>query len=206
VKTSEKTPLSALKIASLFKEAGFPPGVINVVSGHGLPAGNALASHMDVDKVAFTGSTAVGRRVMEAAAKSNLKKVSLELGGKSPSIVFPDVDLDEAIEGTHKALFFNAGQTCCAGTRTFVHEAIYDEFVKRAVARAKQLKLTSEYNVPSSQGPQVDKIQLDKVMEYIEIGKKEGARLVLGGKATGQGYYVEPTVFADVKDEHRIGM
>jgi aldehyde dehydrogenase (NAD+) len=115
VKTSEKTPLSALKIASLIKEAGFPPGVVNILSGRGLPAGNALASHMDVDMVAFTGSAATGRKVMEAAAKSNLKKVTLELGGKSPCIVFPDVDLDEAIEGTHIALFPNAGQTCSAG-------------------------------------------------------------------------------------------
>jgi aldehyde dehydrogenase (NAD+) len=206
VKTSEKTPLSALKVASLIKEAGFPPGVVNVLSGHGMPSGNALASHMDVDKIAFTGSTPTGKKIMEAAAKSNLKKVSLELGGKSPSIVFPDVDMDEAIEGTHMGLFFNAGQTCCAGTRIFVHESIYDEFVKRAVERAKKLKLTSQDNQPMSQGPQVDKIQYDRIMGYIESGKKEGAKLMLGGKGTGQGYYIEPTVFADVQDNHTIGM
>jgi len=205
VKTSEKTPLSALKIASLAKEAGFPPGVLNVISGHGMPAGNAIASHMDIDKVAFTGSTAVGRKIMEAAAKSNLKKVSLELGGKSPSIVFPDVDMDEAVEGTHMALYFNAGQTCCAGTRTFVHESIYDEFVKRATERARQLKLTSQHDAPMSQGPQIDKIQYDKILGFVETGKKEGAKLLVGGKGTGQGYYIEPTVFADVQDDHVIG-
>lgn len=205
VKTSEKTPLSALKIASLAKEAGFPPGVLNVISGHGLPAGNALASHMDVDKIAFTGSTAVGRKIMEAVARSNLKKVSLELGGKSPVIVFPDVDMDEAIEGTHMALYANAGQNCCAGSRTFVHESIYDEFVKRATERARQLKLTSQDDKTMSQPPQIDKIQYDKILQYVETGKKEGAKLLVGGKGTGQGYYIEPTVFADVKDEYVIG-
>jgi aldehyde dehydrogenase (NAD+) len=206
IKTSEKTPLSALKFAALVKEAGFPPGVINMLSGYGLPAGSALASHMDVDKLGFTGSTATGRKIMEAAAKSNLKKVSLELGGKSPSIVCPDADLDVAIEGTHRALFLNSGQSCAAGTRTFVHESIYDDFVKRAVERAKQIKLSSQDDKTLSQGPQIDKIQYDKIMGYIESGKKEGAKLVLGGKGTGQGYYIEPTVFTDVQDHHTIGM
>jgi len=206
VKTSEKTPLSALKICALAKEVGFPPGVLNVLSGFGMPAGHALASHLDVNKIAFTGSTPTGRKIMQAAANSNLKKVSLELGGKSPAIVFPDVDLDEAIEGTHMGLFFNAGQTCCAGTRTFVHESIYDEFVKRAVERGRQLKLTSEHNTPLSQGPQVDKIQHGKILQYIETGKNEGARLLLGGKAGGNSdsCYIEPTVFADVEDHHVI--
>lgn len=204
VKTSEKTPLSAYKLAALCGEAGFPPGVINVLSGYGMPAGNALASHMDVDKIAFTGSTATGRKIMEAAAKSNLKKVSLELGGKSPSIVFPDVNIDDAVEGTHFGMFFNAGQTCCAGTRTFVHESIYDEFVSRATERAKKLKLSYEQNTPFSQGPQVDKIQHDKIMNYIETGKKEGAKLQIGGLAGPTGYYIEPTIFSDVQDHHTI--
>jgi aldehyde dehydrogenase (NAD+) len=191
-------------MAALIKEAGFPAGVVNILSGYGVPAGNALAAHMDVDKVAFTGSTATGRKIMEAAAKSNLKRVSLELGGKSPSIVMPDVNIDEAVEGTHFGMFFNAGQTCCAGTRTFVHESIYDEFVAKATERAKKLQLSNVSNTPFSQGPQVDKIQHDKIMSYIETGKKEGAKLNIGGKAGTQGYYIEPTIFSDVQDHHTI--
>jgi len=206
IKTSEKTPLSALRIAELIKEVGFPPGVVNIVSGFGPTAGAALAEHMDVDKIAFTGSTAVGRTVMIAAAKSNLKKVSLELGGKSPNIVFPDVDIDEAVEGAHAALFFNCGQCCTAGSRTFVHASIYDEFVRKSVERAKKIAFTKDAKEdPMAQGPVVDHLQHKRVLSYIERGKQDGARLLTGGSAAaGTGFFIHPTVFADVTDDMTI--
>jgi len=187
-------------------EAGFPRGVINALSGFGPTCGQHMAEHMDIDKIAFTGSTATGRRIMQAAATSNLKRVSLELGGKSPNIVFSDVDIDAAVEGAHSAVFFNAGQVCCAGTRTFVHEKIYDEFVKKCVERAQRVKLTKDdHGDPFAQGPQVDDIQFKRVLGYIDKGKKEGAKLVCGGaKVDGAGYYVQPTVFSEVKDEMTI--
>ena len=138
MKPAEQTPLSALRVGELALEAGFPPGVLNLLPGYGPTAGAALARHMDVDKVAFTGSTEVGHLVMKAAAESNLKRVTLELGGKSPNIVFADADMDKAVEGSHFALFFNQGQCCCAGSRTFVEDKVYDEFVERSAARAKK--------------------------------------------------------------------
>jgi aldehyde dehydrogenase (NAD+) len=205
VKTSEKTPLAALKLADLINQAGFPPGVVNVLSGFGDTAGMALASHMDVDKIAFTGSTGTGRKIMKAAAESNLKKVTLELGGKSPAIVFPDVDIDAAVEGTHFALFFNHGQVCCAGSRVFVHESIYDEFVEKSVQRAQKLPLSSGSNTGGALGPVVDRIQHQRVSNYIEKGKQEGARLVAGGtKVESKGTFIAPTVFADVTDDMTI--
>lgn len=207
MKTSEKTPLSALHLASLFKEAGFPAGCVNILNGYGPTAGEALARHMDVDKIAFTGSTATGRRIMIASAESNLKKVTLELGGKSPAIVFPDVNLDEAVAGTSSALFFNAAQCCCAGSRTFVHESIYDAFVAKAREAAKKISLTCVSNDLNSMGPVVDDIQHKRVLHYIEAGKAGGAKLECGGAQPTEGkagYYVEPTVFSNVTDEHRI--
>jgi aldehyde dehydrogenase (NAD+) len=142
---------------------------------------------------------------MEASAKSNLKRVTLELGGKSPNIVFADADMDEAIEGAHFALFFNQGQCCCAGSRLFVEEKAYDEFVEKSVARARQRTVGDPFDPETEQGPQVDDIQFEKVMGYIEAGKKEGAKLVAGGKRVGnRGYFIEPTVFADVKDDMKI--
>jgi len=152
------------------------------------------------------GSTATGRTILRAAANSNLKRVSLELGGKSPNIVFPDVDIDEAVEGAHGALFFNCGQCCCAGSRTFVHESIYEEFVRKSVERAKRLALTRDAKEdPMAQGPVVDDIQFKRVQSYIERGKKEGARLAAGGRvAHGSGFFIEPTVFADVTDDMSI--
>jgi aldehyde dehydrogenase (NAD+) len=186
-------------------EAGFPPGVVNLLPGYGPTAGAAIARHMDVDKVAFTGSTEVGKLVMEASAKSNLKRVTLELGGKSPNIVFADADLDQAIEGAHFALFFNQGQCCCAGSRLFVEEKAYDEFVERSTTRAKRRKVGDPFDPATEQGPQVDRDQYDKVMGYIERGKKEGARLMCGGGRVGdRGYFIQPTVFADVTDDMAI--
>ena len=156
MKPAEQTPLSALRIGELIVEAGFPEGVVNMLPGFGPTAGAAIASHMDVDKVAFTGSTEVGHLIMEAAAKSNLKRVTLELGGKSPNIVFADTDLDEAVEGAHFGLFFNHGQCCCAGSRVFVEEKIYDQFVEKSGARARKRTVGDPFDPKTEQGPQVD--------------------------------------------------
>jgi aldehyde dehydrogenase (NAD+) len=205
MKPAEQTPLTALRVGELIVEAGFPPGVVNLLPGYGPTAGAAIARHMDVDKVAFTGSTEVGHLIMEASAKSNLKRVTLELGGKSPNIVFADADLDQAIEGAHFALFFNQGQCCCAGSRLFVEEKAYDEFVERSTARAKRRTVGDPFDPATEQGPQVDQDQYNKVMGYIERGKKEGARLMCGGGSVGdRGYFIQPTVFADVNDDMAI--
>jgi aldehyde dehydrogenase (NAD+) len=205
MKPAEQTPLTALRVAELITEAGFPEGVVNMLPGYGPTAGAAIARHMDVDKVAFTGSTEVGHLIMEAAAQTNLKRVTLELGGKSPNIVFADADMDAAIEGSHFALFFNQGQCCCAGSRVFVEESAYDRFVERSAARAKDRKVGDPFDPKTEQGPQVDNIQFDKVMSYIDAGKKEGANLVAGGGRSGdRGYFIQPTVFADVQDTMKI--
>jgi aldehyde dehydrogenase (NAD+) len=205
LKPAEQTPLTALRIGELMLEAGFPPGVVNLLPGYGPTAGAAIARHMDVDKVAFTGSTEVGHLIMKAAAETNLKRVTLELGGKSPNIVFADADMDQAIEGAHFALFFNQGQCCCAGSRLFVEEKCYDEFVEKSVARAKKRIVGNPFDKKTEQGPQVDQDQFNKVMSYIDVGKKEKAKLVAGGHRVGdKGYFIEPTVFADVKDDMRI--
>ncbi|MDJ0797051.1 MAG: aldehyde dehydrogenase family protein [Calothrix sp. MO_167.B12] len=205
MKTAEQTPLSALRVGELIIEAGFPPGVVNLLSGYGPTAGAAIANHMDIDKLAFTGSTEVGHLVMEAAAKSNLKRVSLELGGKSPNIVFADADLDAAIEGSHQALFFNQGQCCCAGSRLFVEERCYDEFVAKSVERAQRRVVGDPFDSNTEQGPQVDKEQFDKVIGYIESGMREGARMLCGGHRLGdRGFFIQPTVFTDVKDYMKI--
>jgi aldehyde dehydrogenase (NAD+) len=205
LKPAEQTPLTALRIGELIVEAGFPEGVVNILPGYGPTAGQAIARHMDVDKVAFTGSTEVGHLVMEAAAQSNLKRVTLELGGKSPNIVFADADMNAAIEGSHFALFFNQGQCCCAGSRLFVERKAYDEFVERSVARAKRRTVGDPFDPATEQGPQVDDAQFQKVMQYIEAGRNEGARLMCGGDRSGErGYFIQPTVFADVRDEMTI--
>jgi aldehyde dehydrogenase (NAD+) len=205
MKPAEQTPLSALRIGELIVEAGFPEGVVNMLPGYGPTAGAAIASHMDVDKVAFTGSTEVGHLIMEAAAKSNLKRVTLELGGKSPNIVFADTDLDEAVEGAHFGLFFNHGQCCCAGSRVFVEEKIYDQFVEKSGIRARNRTVGDPFDPKTEQGPQVDHAQFEKIMSYIGSGREEGAKLVCGGERVGeQGYFVQPTVFADVQDDMKI--
>jgi len=205
MKPAEQTPLTALRVGELILEAGFPEGVVNLLPGYGPTAGAAIANHMDVDKVAFTGSTEVGHLIMEASAKSNLKRVTLELGGKSPNIVFADADMDQAIEGSHFALFFNQGQCCCAGSRLFVVDKCYDEFVEKSVARARTRKVGDPFDASTEQGPQVDQAQFDKVLSYIDAGKREGASLLCGGGRWGdRGYFVEPTVFADVQDHMKI--
>lgn len=205
LKTAEQTPLTANYVAALSVEAGFPPGVINVVPGFGPTAGGALASHKDVDKVAFTGSTEVGHIIAKLAAESNLKRLTLELGGKSPNIVFADADLENAVEQSHFGLFFNQGQCCCAGSRIFVEEKAYKDFVEHSVERAKKRTVGNPFDPNNEQGPQVDGEQMKKILGLIESGKKEGAKLCTGGKRVGdKGYFIEPTVFADVKDDMRI--
>jgi aldehyde dehydrogenase (NAD+) len=205
MKTAEQTPLSALRVGELIIEAGFPPGVVNILSGYGPTAGAAIARHMDVDKLAFTGSTEVGHLVMEAAAKSNLKRVTLELGGKSPNIVFADADMDAAIEGAHHSLFFNQGQCCNAGSRLFVEEKCYDEFVAKSVEKARNRSVGDPFDSNTQQGPQIDQDQFDKVMSYIESGMREGASMKCGGHRVGdKGFFIQPTVFADVDNNMKI--
>ncbi|CRK88023.1 CLUMA_CG001809, isoform A [Clunio marinus] len=205
LKPAEQTPLTALYIAALSKEAGFPAGVLNVVTGFGPTAGGAISSHPDIRKVAFTGSTEVGKLIMEAAAKSNLKKVSLELGGKSPLVVFDDVDIDEAVEIAYNAIFANHGQNCCAGSRTFVHEKIYDQFVRKTVEKVSKRRVGNPFDKGVEQGPQVDDEMFNKVLAYIDFGKKDGAKLEFGGKRLGnEGFFIQPTVFSNVTDEMRI--
>jgi aldehyde dehydrogenase (NAD+) len=205
LKPAEQTPLSALRVGELAMEAGFPPGVVNIVEGFGETAGAAIAEHVDLDKVAFTGSTEVGKLIMQAAAKSNLKRVTLELGGKSPNIVFADANLDAAVEGSHLGLFFNQGQCCCAGSRLFVESHVHDEFVEKMLKRAKKTKIGDPLDPSAQQGPQVSQEQFDKVMTYIASGKQSGAKLRCGGGRVGKlGYFIEPTIFTGVKDEMKI--
>ncbi|KAI8968674.1 NAD-aldehyde dehydrogenase [Trametes punicea] len=205
MKPSELTPLTALKLSELIVEAGFPPGVVNTVPSLGSVGGAALAAHMDVDKVAFTGSTVTGRKIMDAAAKSNLKKLSLELGGKSPHIVFESADLDQAANWAGLGILYNTGQDCTAGSRLFVQDTVYDKFVQLLVEKFKQLKISSGFDEDAGAGPVVSKTQYDKIFSYIEAGKQQGARVILGGeKRPGKGYFVDATVFVDVKPHMKI--
>lgn len=205
LKPAELTPLSALYMAALSKEAGFPDGVLNVINGYGATAGHAITAHPKISKVAFTGSVPVGKVVMETAAKTNLKRVSLELGGKSPLVVFGDADVNEAADIAHNAIFLNHGQNCVAGSRTFVHEDIYEKFVRRATELASQRKVGNPFADGVLQGPQIDERMLTKVLGYIESAKKEGAKLETGGKRIGStGFFVEPTVFSNVTDDMKI--
>ncbi|KAF3830566.1 hypothetical protein GH733_004385 [Mirounga leonina] len=261
IKPAEQTPLSALYMGALIKEAGFPPGVINILPGYGPTAGAAIASHIGIDKIAFTGSTEilerrrspegpgwpcqlprredfdnlktqsplssgtvrpvvdeviplikkrkfkpkVGKLIQEAAGRSNLKRVTLELGGKSPNIIFADADLDYAVEQAHQGVFFNQGQCCTAGSRIFVEESIYEEFVRRSVERAKRRIVGSPFDPTTEQGPQIDKKQYNKILELIQSGVAEGAKLECGGKGLGRkGFFIEPTVFSNVTDDMRI--
>ncbi|KAH7855122.1 hypothetical protein Vadar_021458 [Vaccinium darrowii] len=205
VKPAEQTPLSALYYAHLSKLAGIPDGVLNVVTGYGSKAGASISSHMDIDKVSFTGSTEVGRLIMQAAATSNLKAISLELGGKSPLIVFDDAEVDQAADLALLGVLFNKGEICVAGSRVFVQEGIYDRFVEKLREKAKTWVVGDPFDPKVRQGPQVDKKQFDKILSYIEHGKREGATLLIGGKPCGEtGYYIEPTVFTDVTDNMMI--
>jgi aldehyde dehydrogenase (NAD+) len=205
MKPAEQTPLSALRVGELIQEAGFPDGVVNIIPGYGETAGAAVSEHLDIDKVAFTGSTEVGKLIMQAAARSNLKRVTLELGGKSPNIVFADSDLDQAVAGSHFALFFNQGQCCCAGSRLFVEKKVHDQFVDKIVQKVKQTKVGDPFDPNTTQGPQVSQEQFDRVMSYIKSGREGGANMLTGGGRVGdKGYFIEPTVFTGVKDEMKI--
>jgi aldehyde dehydrogenase (NAD+) len=204
LKPAENTPLTALRIGELALEAGFPAGVLNVVPGFGKTAGNALVDHPDVDKVTFTGSPAVGRHILRGAA-GNLKRVTLELGGKSANIVFPDADLDAAARAASSGIFFNSGQVCSAGSRILVHESIYDEMVERLAARAAAIRIGDPRDAGTAMGPLVSEVQMKRVLDYIAIGKREGASVVTGGERVRRaGYYVSPTVFAGVEHDMRI--
>ncbi|KAI6157364.1 aldehyde dehydrogenase [Pisolithus tinctorius] len=205
LKPSEFTPLTAIRMCQLVQEAGFPAGVLNVVTGYGNTVGNAIASHMRIHKVAFTGSTLVGRKVMEAAAKSNLKNITLELGGKSPNIIFDDADLEQAVNWAAFGIYFNHGQCCCAGSRIFVQEGVYDEFLKRFTEKSRSIKVGDPFAPDTFQGPQVSQIQYDRIMGYIDSGKKEGAKVHIGGERHGSdGYYIQPTIFTDSNPDMRI--
>ena len=208
LKPAEEAPLTALRLGELCLEAGVPPGVVNVVPGFGETAGAALASHPDVDKVAFTGSHLTGKSIVRASA-GNLKRVSLELGGKSPDIVFADADLDQAVPGASMAVFSNSGQICSAGTRLFVEKKVYDEFVGRVADFSKTLRVGDGRHSDTQVGPLVSPEQLKRVTGYLDIGRQEGARPLSGGERLtdgplAKGYFVPPTVFADVRDDMRI--
>ncbi len=207
LKPAEQTPLGALRIGELICEAGFPPGVVNILPGFGETAGAALASHMDVDKVAFTGSTEVGRLIMKAAASSNLKRVTLELGGKAPNIVLDDADIEAAVRGAMLGIFFNQGEVCCAGSRLFVEDSVHDEFTERLKTYAEQIKVGNPLRSDTQMGAQVSQEQLERVLGYCEAGKTDGATCLTGGGRNtdaGSGYFMHPTVFTDVNSEMRI--
>lgn len=204
MKPAEQTPLSCLRMARLAQKAGFPDGVINVVPGYGPTAGAAIVRHPGVDKVAFTGEMATAQTIMKEAAPT-LKRLTFELGGKSPNVVFADADLDAAAAGAHFALYFNQGQCCCAGSRLFVEDRVYDALIDRLKQMNEGRRLGDPFDPATEQGPQVDQAQLDKILHYIDLGRREGAHCITGGERVGEkGYYVAPTLFADVSDEMKI--
>ncbi|KAI8719979.1 Aldehyde dehydrogenase [Fusarium sp. LHS14.1] len=208
LKVSEQTPLSALFLATLVAPAGFPPGVINIINGYGAVAGSALASHSDVDKIAFTGSTQTGKEIMKLAS-SNLKSVTLETGGKSPLIIFSDADLHAAVAAAYPGIMANAGQNCTANSRLLVQEEVYDRFLKLFKAKAvSDAKIGDPFAEETFQGPQVTQAQFDRILSYVQSGKDEGAKLAHGGKAyknlNGKGFYLEPTIFTHVAPQMRI--
>jgi phenylacetaldehyde dehydrogenase len=204
LKPAEQTPLTALRLGELVAEAGIPDGVVNIVTGMGETAGAALAAHPDVDKIAFTGSTEVGKLIVKAAA-GNLKKVSLELGGKSPNIVFKDADIQQAIAGAAGAIFFNHGQCCCAGSRLFVQKEIFDKVVEGVAAEAKRIKVGSGLHPETEMGPLVSEEQLKRVCSYLESGLADGAKAVVGGRKHGdRGYFVEPTILVNTNKKMKV--
>ncbi|KAH3664391.1 hypothetical protein WICMUC_005776 [Wickerhamomyces mucosus] len=205
LKTAESTPLSALYVSQFAKEAGIPNGVLNIVSGFGKIVGNALTSHPKIKKIAFTGSTATGRHIMKAAAESNLKKVTLELGGKSPNIVFDDADLKLTIPNIILGISYNSGEVCCAGSRLYVQEGIYEELISELKTAVEDIKVGNPFEEDTFQGAQTSQNQLDKILSYVKIGKEEGARVVTGGERLGyKGYYIKPTIFADVEENFKV--
>jgi phenylacetaldehyde dehydrogenase len=204
LKPAEQTPLSCLRLGELIQQAGIPDGVVNIVPGYGETAGAALAAHPGVDKIAFTGSTEVGKIILQAAA-GNLKKVSLELGGKSPNVVLGDVDLDAAIAGSASAIFFNHGQCCCAGSRLYVENGIFDKVVEGVAARAEKIKVGSGMEASTDMGPLVSEEQLNRVCSYLESGLSEGAKAVTGGARQGdKGYFVKPTVLVNTNEKMKV--
>jgi len=204
LKPAEQTPLTALRLGELILEAGFPPGVVNVVPGFGPTAGAALVKHPLVDKIAFTGEYKTAQIIMKEAALG-LKRLTFELGGKSPNIVFADADFEAALEGAVGAIFLNQGQNCCAGSRLFVEAPIYDAFVEQLAQKAEARRLGDPFDPHTEQGPQIDHAQFSKIMKYVEQGVSEGAQCVAGGKrAFDQGYFIRPTVFSQVDDRMSI--
>jgi aldehyde dehydrogenase (NAD+) len=204
LKPAEQTPLTALRLGEICQEAGLPDGVLNIVPGYGPTAGAALAEHMDVDKIAFTGAHTTGRIIMQAASK-NLKRISLELGGKSPNIVFADSDIDSAVDGAMTGIFFNQGEVCCAGSRLFLEKSIHEEFVEKLSNKAAGMRVGNPEDAATQMGAQVSKEQFDKILGYIDIGKKEGAKLVTGGERSGdKGYFIKPTIFDAVDNNMKI--
>ena len=204
MKPAEQTPLTALRMAELAAEAGLPAGVLNIVNGFGETAGAALCTHPDVDKIAFTGHVDTAKIIQKATADS-LKRTSYELGGKSPNVVFADANIDEAVAGAFHAIYFHGGQCCTAGSRLFVEDKIREEFVSKLAAKARERRIGDPLDSATQQGPQVSQEQLDKIMGYVDIGQKQGAKLVSGGKKAGErGFFVEPTIFDGVKDDMAI--
>jgi aldehyde dehydrogenase (NAD+) len=204
MKPAEQTPLTCLRMAQLAKEAGIPDGVLNVVPGYGPTAGAAVVKHPQIDKVAFTGEHRTAQIITRDSAET-LKRLTFELGGKSPNVVFEDADLDAAVQGAYKGLYLNQGQCCCAGSRVFVQKSVHAQFVKRLTALTQQRRVGNPFDPATEQGPQIDRAQFDKIMSYVEKGKSEGAQCVSGGKREGdRGYFIQPTVFDDVKDEMAI--
>ncbi len=204
LKPAEQTPLTALRMGELAMEAGFPNGVINIVNGFGETAGASLVAHPLVDKIAFTGEGNTAKIIMRSAADT-MKRITFELGGKSPNIVFADADIEKAVDGALLGIYLNQGQCCCAGSRLFVQEEIHDQFVNRLAAKVQARKLGDPFDLKTQQGPQIDKNQFDRIMGYIAKGKEQGARVVTGGERHGdKGFFIKPTIFADVKDDMAI--
>jgi acyl-CoA reductase-like NAD-dependent aldehyde dehydrogenase len=209
LKPSELTPLNALRFAEICTQAGLPEGVLNVVTGYGQTTGEALALHEDVDKISFTGSAATARKLLQSSSVSNLKRLSLELGGKSPNIVFPDADFDAAMKAAFWGIFGGKGEVCSAGSRLLLHEDIYDRFVEELARRARKLRLGNPLDPATQMGSQISARQMDRILDYIESGKREGATLVCGGERDtegekAKGFFVKPAVFSEVKPEMRI--
>ncbi len=204
LKPAEQTPLTALKLGEMAMEAGFPDGVINIVNGFGETAGAPLVAHPGVDKIAFTGEGSTGKIIVRSAIET-MKRVTLELGGKSPNIVLEDADLDAAVDGALLGIYLNQGQCCCAGSRLFVQESVHDEFVAKLASKVRERRIGDPTDPRTEQGPQVDRAQFDKILSYIEKGKSGGARVVTGGERHGdKGFFIQPTIFADVRDDMAI--
>src|ERR1700694_1352380 len=209
LKPAEQTPLTALRLGELIQEAGFPEGVVNIIPGYGETAGAALASHPGIDKIAFTGSTEIGKLIAKSAA-ANLTKVSLELGGKAPNVIFADADLDQAVNGAMMGIFFNQGQVCCAGSRVFIEEKVKEEFLGRFKEKADKIKVGDPMDKATLMGPQVSQEQLDKIKSYVGIAREEGATVFSGGEqpkveaAFQNGYFFQPTIFSEVNNSMRV--